>query len=140
MTPHRLTRRLIFVLALLPFAGPSLASDAPAKNLVGRWQLTELDGKAPPRFLQEKLLVLQEDGTIRTEDLKPASKSAVLDAAATAVQTGKWRLTDGRLFVSNSPWKDGAPVAVGPQTLSFERDPYISDNGKQSKTIYTRRP
>ena len=101
MTSLRLTRRLILVLALLPFSGPSLASDAPAKNLVGRWQLTELDGKAPPRFLQEKLLVLREDGTIRTEDLKPASKSAVLDAAATAVQTGKWRLADGRLWVAS---------------------------------------
>ena len=59
---------------------------------------------------------------------------------ASPSQTGKWRIADGRLWVSNSPWKDGAPVAVSPTTLSFERDPYISDNGKQSKTAYMRRP
>lgn len=140
MNPIRVVRPLLLSLASFALASPLLAADTHPDKLIGRWQLTQLDGKAPPRFLQEKLLVLQGDGTIRTEDLKPTGKSAVLEAAATAVQTGKWRLADGRLFVSNSPWKDGAPVSFAPNALQFERDPYISDNGKQSQTTYKRVP
>lgn len=127
-------RLCFFILVLL--ASPSMAQN----SIVGEWKLVSSGGKPPPSFLKNSLLVIQENHEIFSVDLSELKKDVSFsDLVKRAMLKGTWKIENKLFFASNSLLKTGAPFKIEGQKLVFEKDPYLSDQGKALLTVYERR-
>nr|WP_315468521.1 hypothetical protein [uncultured Undibacterium sp.] len=118
-----------------------VASSCMAQNaIVGEWKLVSSGGKPVPTFLKNTVLVIrsnQEIASIDTADLKQGVSVASLVKSALA--KGTWKIENNLFFASNSLLKSGSPFKVDGQKLTFDKDPYLSDQGQSLVTVYERR-
>lgn len=129
------------IIAVLALMLPLIASASNANLLPGSWKLVSVNEKPAPKFLSSQVLVFTKDGTVATIDAeksKAGKKSPLADLITSAFTKGQWSVKDGKLVLSNSSWKGGAPFTITADQLRFERDPYVSDVNVPSKTVYER--
>lgn len=127
-------RFYFFVLFLL--ASPCLAQSP----IVGEWKIVSSGGKPPPSFLKSSVLVIQANQEIVSVDLSDL-KSGVSFAGLVknAMLKGTWKIENNLFFASNSLLRAGSVFKIENQKLIFEKDPYLSDQGKALTTVYERR-
>ncbi len=126
-----------FCLFMLLFVASSCMAQNP---IVGEWKLVSSAGKPVPTFLRNTVLVIQanqEIASIDTAELK--NDVSIVSLVKNAMSKGRWKIENNLFFASNSLLRTGSPFKIVGQKLTFEKDPYLSDQGQALLTVYERR-